>query len=86
MEGASLLTTVTLLFAGVILLPTNSTDLGIILLTFFWVPYGLYRYTQRVCGHRRRERPQRPKAIPTAPVYEGPLPIAVVVEEDPCAL
>jgi hypothetical protein len=38
-----------------------------------------------VCGHRPRPR-LRPKAIPTAPVYEGPLPIAVVVEEDPCAL
>jgi hypothetical protein len=36
-----------------------------------------------VCGHRPR---LTPKAIPTAPVYEGPLPIAVVVEEDPCAL
>ena len=85
MEAASLLTSMTLLFAGGILLSGSSFNLGIIFISFFWVPYGAYRYTLRVCGHRPRPR-LRPKAIPTAPVYEGPLPIAVVVEEDPCAL
>lgn len=84
MEGASLLTSGTLLFAGMILLPTAFTNLGIIFLSFFWVPYGLYRYSRRVCGWRRPDR--RPKPLPTAPVYEGPLPIAVVVDEDPRAL
>lgn len=87
MEAASLLTSMTLLFAGGILLSGSSFNLGIIFISFFWVPYGAYRYTLRVCGHRRRPRSTpRPKTIPTAPVYEGPLPIAVVVEEDPCAL
>jgi hypothetical protein len=85
MEAASLLTSMTLLFAGGILLTGTSFNLGIIFISFFWVPYGAYRYTLRVCGHRPRPR-SRPKTIPTAPVYEGPLPIAVVVEEDPCAL
>ena len=87
MQGVSLLTSATLLFAGLLLLSGQSTDLGIIFITIFWVPYGAYRYTQRVCGHRGRARPPaRPKTIPTAPVYEGPLPIAVVVDEDPCAM
>jgi hypothetical protein len=85
MEAASLLTSMTLLFAGGILLSGSSFNLGIIFISFFWVPYGAYRYTLRVCGHHRRPR-SRPKAIPTAPVYEGPLPIAVVVDEDPRAL
>ena len=84
MEGASLLTSMTLLFAGGILLSGSSFNLGIIFISFFWVPYGAYRYSRRVCGWPRPVR--RPKPLPTAPVYEGPLPIAVVVDEDPRAL
>ena len=43
MEAASLLTSMTLLFAGGILLSGTSFNLGIIFISFFWVPYGAYR-------------------------------------------
>ena len=67
-----------LLFAGATLLPTTQKDLGIIFMTCFWAPYGLYWYTSRVCGRRPPLKP-----YPTAPVFTGPLPVATVVEEDP---
>lgn len=67
-----------MLFSGLLLL-SSDVNLGIILVSTFWVPFGGYKYAQRVWG----PRPARPKAIPTAPVYEGPLPVAVVVDEDP---
>ena len=76
MEGFSMLTGMVLLFAGAILLPTSQQNLGIIFMSGFWVPYGLYWYIRRVSG------PPHPK-LPTAPVFTGPLPVAVVVDEDP---
>lgn len=78
MEGISLTVSVCMLFSGLLLL-SSSQDLGIILVSTFWAPYGGYKYVQRVWG----PRPSPPKGIPTAPVYEGPLPVAVVVDEDP---
>jgi hypothetical protein len=78
MEGASMLTGMVLLLTGGILLPTPEKNLGIIFMTCFWVPYGAYWYIRRVSG----PPPSHPKR-PTAPVLEAPLPIAVVVDEDP---
>jgi hypothetical protein len=78
MEGASMFTGMALLLGGAILLPTSEKNLGIIFMTCFWAPYGLYWYTSRVCG---RQPPLQ--KLPTAPVYTGPLPVAVVVDEDP---
>lgn len=77
MEGASMLTGMVLLLSGGILLPTSEKNLGIIFMTCFWVPYGAYWYIRRVSG------PRLPAKVPTAPVYDGPLPVAVVVDEDP---
>ncbi len=71
-----MMTGMVLLLAGGILLPTSEKDLGIIFMTCFWVPYGAYWYLRRVSG------PPNPK-LPTAPVFTGPLPVAVVVDEDP---
>lgn len=80
MEGVAAMTSATLLFAGATLLPTEERYLGIIFMSLFWAPYCSYKYAERVCGRR----PASSKAFPTAPVYTGPLPIAVVVaEEDP---
>jgi hypothetical protein len=76
MEGMSMMTGIVLLLAGGILLPTSEKDLGILFMTCFWVPYGAYWYIRRVSG------PPPPK-LPTAPVFTGPLPVAVVVDEDP---
>jgi hypothetical protein len=76
MEVASMLTAMVLLLTGGILLPTSEKTLGIIFMTCFWVPYGAYWYIRRVGG------PPAPK-LPTAPVFMGPLPVAVVVDEDP---
>ncbi len=73
-----MMTGMVLLLAGGILLPTSEKNLGIIFMTCFWVPYGAYWYIQRVSGP-----PPSPAKIPTAPVLEAPLPIAVVVDEDP---
>lgn len=70
-----MLTGMVLLLTGGILLPTPEKNLGIIFMTCFWVPYGAYWYIRRVS-------PSHPK-LPTAPVLEAPLPIAVVVDEDP---
>ena len=77
MEAAAGSVSFTMLFSGLLLL-SSSLDLGIILVSTFWAPYGGYKYAQRVWGS-----PPPPKSIPTAPVYEGPLPVAVVVDEDP---
>jgi hypothetical protein len=77
MEGASTMTGMALLLAGGILLPTPEKNLGIIFMTCFWVPYGAYWYIRRVSG------PPSQRKLPTAPVLEAPLPIAVVVDEDP---
>lgn len=78
MEGISATVSACMLFSGLLLL-SSSLDMGIILVSTFWVPYGGYLYLRRVAP----SRVPRPKAIPTAPVYEGPLPVAVVVDEDP---
>lgn len=78
MEGAAALTSACLLFSGAILLPAEKNT-GILFMTLFWVPYGAYKYLQRVSGGR----PAPPKVIPTAPVYTGPLPVSVEVDEDP---
>jgi hypothetical protein len=78
MEGVALSVSATMLFAGLLLL-SSSIDLGILLVSTFWAPYGGYKYAQRVCG-----RPSTPsKRPPVAPVFEGPLPVAAVVDEDP---
>ncbi len=77
MEGASMLTGMVLLLAGGILLPTEEKNLGIIFMTCFWVPYGAYWYIRRVSG------PRPDPKLPSAPVFTGPLPVAVVVDEDP---
>ena len=74
MEGASMMTGMVLLMTGGILLPTSEKNLGIIFMTCFWVPYGAYWYLRRVSP---------PPKLPTAPVFMGPLPVAVVVDEDP---
>ena len=73
------MTSAVLLFAGATLLPTEEKYLGIIFMSLFWAPYGGYKYAQRACGRRMSVL----KPIPTAPVYTGPLPVTVVVEEDP---
>lgn len=78
MEGFAASVSATMLFSGLLLL-SSSQDLGILFTALFWAPYGGYKYAQRVWGRR----PSPPKGIPTAPVYEGPLPVAVVVDEDP---
>ena len=78
MEGASMFTGMVLLLTGGILLPTSEKNLGIIFMTCFWVPYGAYWYIRRASGP-----PPPPIKRPTAPVLEAPLPIAVVVDEDP---
>ena len=70
-----MMTGMVLLLAGGILLPTPEKNLGIIFMTCFWVPYGAYWYIRRVSPSQRK--------LPTAPVLEAPLPIAVVVDEDP---
>ena len=73
-----MMTGMVLLLAGGILLPTSEKNLGIIFMTCFWVPYGAYCYIRRVSGP-----PPSQVKLPTAPVLEAPLPIAVVVDEDP---
>ena len=79
MEGISASVSVTMLFSGLLLL-SSQMNLGIILVSTFWAPYGGYKYVQRVWGPRA---PPSKSQLPTAPVYEGPLPVAVVVDEDP---
>jgi hypothetical protein len=77
MEGASMFTGMVMLLAGGILLPTTEKNLGIIFMSCFWVPYGAYWYIRRAAG------PPLERKVPTAPVLEAPLPVAVVVDEDP---
>lgn len=66
-----------MLFSGAILLPTSEKTLGIFFMTCFWMPYGLYWAAQRGCGRAP------PLKYPTAPVFTGSLPVAVVYDEDP---
>lgn len=79
MEGASMMTGMVMLLAGGILLPTSERTLGIFFMTCFWMPYGLYWSMRQITT---RPAPALTK-LPVAPVYTGPLPVAVVVEEDP---
>jgi hypothetical protein len=74
MEAMSILTGMVMLLSGGILLPTSQQNLGIIFMTCFWVPYGAYLFVRRVSP---------PPKLPVAPVFTGPLPVAVVVDEDP---
>ena len=67
-----------LLLSGAIILPTSEKTIGIIFMTCCWVPYGLYWSVTRGRSLRSLSVKQ-----PTAPVFTGPLPVAVVVDEDP---
>ena len=70
-----------MLLSGAIILPTSEKTLGIFFMTLFWVPYGLYWSMTRGRSLRSLSLKQ-----PTAPVFTGPLPVAVVVvsdDEDP---
>jgi hypothetical protein len=79
MEGLTFTASASLLFSGLLLLPTQQ-NLGIIFVSTFWAPYGGYAYCRRIWM-------RRPPSLPIAPVYEGPLPVSVVVaEEDPIAI
>ena len=78
MDRAALLTGGGLALAGVALLATGLTDVGILCIALCGLPYGGYS-----CLHSLRALPPKPTlAVPPT----GPLPITVVVEEDPRAL
>ena len=79
MDRAALLTGGGLALSGVVLLAMGMTDVGILCIALCGLPYGGYS-----CLHSLRPLPS--KARFTLPPSTGPLPVTIVVEEDPRAM